>query len=476
MTPRPALAEARRGLVAACGSGGAQYAMRVALPWLVVSMVALAPACGDDGAGGPDGAVTGPDAPVGPGPDGAVGYQAEVVAESIFTRDGRSFPVQLVRVIRPDGGRTYLHWIQSDQAAPYPAVLTTDPYGGISWSGDPVDLRWAGRPDGIYEDTEQPDYDGSAQVTYYATTVDSVNDGEYLHLLNGFAALRVFGRFYAGGSVGDDIEDMKAGMWFLAEQPGVDRARVGVWGGSWGGFESAYASAYGDRRVAPLVTVALYPPVDFSEWLPHAYSRTGATFAALEGHRRRVEATTGPVASADYVGLRYADLCAGLPDATLVLHDELDNLVPFRQSEQLRATCGADAVYWRRAGEPDPSAGTHGPLLEEPAYPSAYTYALAYLYRRLAPAGPWFDAVSRPALVAHLTTLRAAQLRGEDTSFAAPRLRELAHPSMFLLDFAAPTQLATGPEVVATAVNAVWGTSYTAQTIDAALAVGLPTP
>lgn len=444
------------------------YDRPVRRPALVLMMLA---ACGDDSSTTVDGAIDHDAAP-----DAAPGYRAEIVRELDFVRDGHTFPVQLVRVHRPDGKRTYVHWIQSDKPAPTPAVVSTDPYGGIGWSEEEIDTRWSSRASGLYDDTEQPDFDGSAQITYQAMTIDSVNDGEYIHLLNGFSALHVHGRFYAGGSVADEIEDMKAGMWFLAEQPSVDRTKVGVWGGSWGGFESAYASAFGDRRVAPVVTVALYPPVDFSEWLPFGSTRLEPTFSALEGHRRRIEATTGPLASADFTGLRYADLCAGLPDATLVLHDELDNLVPIRQSEQLRASCGADAIYWRRATEPDPAAGTHGPLLEEPAYPSAYTYALAYLYRHLAPGGTWIDAVSRPALVAHLTTVRQAQMRGEDTSFAAPRLRDLASPTMYMLDFAMPAQLATGAEVVATAVNAVWGTSYTAATIDAALATGLPPP
>jgi hypothetical protein len=444
--------------------------MIVAMRRLAIALMLAA--CGDDATMNPVDGATGSDA----APDAAPTYRAEVLQSLTFTRDGRSFPVELVKVTRPDGKPTYVHWIHSDKPAPWPIVVSTDPYGGVAWSDDPIDARWSARPAGLYDDTEQPDFDGSAQVTYQPTTIDSVNDGEYIHLLNNNAALHIHGRFYAGGSVGDDIEDMKAGMWFLAEQASVDRSRVGVWGGSWGGFESAYASALGDRRVAPTVTVALYPPVDFSEWLPYGHARAEPTYSALEGHRRRIEATTGPVATADFTGLRYADLCPGLPDATLVLHDELDNLVPIRQSEQLRAQCGADAIYWRRATEPDPAAGTHGPLLEEPTYPSAYTYALAYLYRHLAPAGPWITAVSRPALVAHLTTVRQAQMRGEDTSFAAPRLRDLTHAQMFALDFAQPAQLATGAEVVATAVNAVWGTSYTMANIDAALAAGLPPP
>ncbi|MDX2091213.1 MAG: prolyl oligopeptidase family serine peptidase [Kofleriaceae bacterium] len=438
---------------------------------ITVAVALVLAGCGDDGGGATPDASGAIDATI----DASVGYRAEVVRELTFSRDGRNFPVQLVRVHRPDGARTYVHWIKSDKSAPYPTVLSTDPYGGIDWTGEEVDTRWATRGAGVYDDVDQPDYDGSAQVTYQPAPIEMVHDQEFIHLLNGFAVLRVHGRFYAGGSVGDDIEDMKAGMWFLAEQPEVDRSKVGTFGGSWGGFESVYASAFGDRRVAPLVTVALYPPVDFSEWLPYGHSRAEPTLAALEGHRRRIEATTGPVASASYAGLRYADLCAGLPAATLVLHDELDNLVPIRQSEQLVATCGGDAIYWRRAAEPDPSAGTHGPLLDETNYPSAYTYAIAYLHRRLAPGAQLIGAVARPALVAHLTTVHDAQVRGEDVAFAAPRLRELVDPMMYFLELPS-AQLPSGAEVVATAVNAVWGTSYTAATIDGALAAGLPSP
>lgn len=409
-------------------------------------------------------------------PDGPrAAYRAEVVRELSVERDGRSFPVELVRVIRPDGGRTYVHWIRSDRPAPTPAVLATDPYGGIDWSGEEVDARWAGRSKGVYDDVEQPDYDGETKVNYEPASIAQVNDEAYIHLLNGFAVLRVHGRFYAGGSVADDIEDMKAGMWFLAEQPDVDHSRVGVFGGSWGGFESLYASAFGDRRIAPLVTVALYPPADFSEWLPYAASRAEPVLSALRGHRHRVEATTGPMATADYTGLTFADLCPGLPSATLLLHDSLDNLVPIRQSERLSALCGADVIYWRRPGTPDPGAATHGPLLEEEGYPSAYTYGVAYLHRRLAPGATLIGAVSPSALVAHLTTVRDAQVRGEDVGFAAPRLRELTDPKMMLIEVKTG-QMKGGAEIVAAAVDVVWGTSYTAAEIDAVLSVGLPPP
>jgi len=131
-------------------------------------------------------------------------------------------------------------------------------------------------------------------------------------------------------------------------------------------------------------------------------------------------------------------------------------------------------VYWRRAGAPDPASPTHGPLLDEPTIPSVTTYGLTYLHRRLAAPGQNLIEIYAPAaLIAHLTTLRDAQTRGADVGFAAPRLRELCDPHVYLLD-ATTTQLAPGAADVAAAVNQVWGTTYDATTIDAALANGLP--
>ncbi|MDQ3366741.1 MAG: prolyl oligopeptidase family serine peptidase [Myxococcota bacterium] len=424
----------------------------------------LAVACG----GVPD---TAPDAGA---PDAAIrDYRAEVVRELVFEDAGRRFPVQLVRIGRPDGATTYVQWIRSDVPGPRPAVLETDPYGGIDWSGEEVDARWARRAPGSYPDDDGPGGAG-ARLSYQLVSPQAANEAARPHLLNGLSTVRVFGRFYAGGSARDDIEDMKAGMWFLAEQPDVDRTRIGTFGGSWGGFESLYASAQGDRRVAPRVTVAMFPLHDLAAWTRFVLTRAEPVRSLIDGHLQRVHAATGG-ADGDFTGWSTAELCSGLPADTLVLHDELDNLVPLSQSEHLLETCGADHVYWRRGTAADPGDATHGPLLAEPTFPSIYTFAYAYLHLRLVASGSVLGFVAPAALRAYLATVRAAQQRNAPIDGVAARLRELCTARLTVIDVESGVTV-TGATVVAAAVNAIWGTAYTAATIDAALATGVPPP
>jgi hypothetical protein len=449
----------------------------------IVWALATVAACGGGSGHGPDGGDVLDAAPA--APDAAPAYTAELIRTEPYVDSGagRTWTNQLVRITRPDGARTYVQYLPSDRPGPRPVVVLTMPYAGIDWTGEPLDARWAGYPldaASRHLDVDGPGFDGTSVVLYDPTSVAKADDGAHIHLLNDFAVVMIYGRFYAGGSVRDDIEDMKAGMWFVAARSDaeIDHARIGVLGASWGGFEALYASAYADPRARPLVTVAEFPPSDFETFEPHFAAVTGDARAFLQPYVRRIHAGAGGAPGApgaDYTGLHVGDLCAGLPAATLVLHDEHDNLVPVAQSEALIATCGADAVFWRRTGAIDPSVWSHGPLLEEAAPTSVLTYALDYLTVRLATADQTvlFSAYAPAALTAHLAAVHAAQAAGRDVGFAAPRLRELADPRLVLIDYA-DGKLHAGAEAAATAVNATWGTSYTAQTIGAALALGLP--
>lgn len=399
----------------------------------------------------------------------AAGYSLEVIGSDALAVDDRAWWVALVRITRPDGGRTYAAWIPSDRPGDRPLVVATNPYDGTPWSGEALDARWATYaplPNGLYLDVDGPAFDGTSYISYAPKSGQQLISENLVHLWNDTSVLMVFGRFYAGGSVRDDVADMAAGMWLAAELPSTDRARIGLWGGSWGGFEALFAAQQADPRARPHVVSALYPPSDIADAVDHIRTRTGTAFTALQPHLRRVYAATGgPPAQpgSDYRGLRAGDLCASLPAETLTLHDELDNLVAVGQSQELAQLCGASALYWPRTGALDPSVPDHGPLLAEPLFPSVTTYSLLYLHLRLMPpAQPFlFEIYSKSALRMHLQLIRAAELAGRDIGYVVPRVMDFTDPRVYLFD---PTTCGAttgclverGSDVIGGLINEIW--------------------
>jgi hypothetical protein len=404
-------------------------------------------------------------------------YRAVELAAEPYTTSDRSWTIHLVRIDRPDGGTTYVEYIPSDTAGARPAMVMTEPYVGIDWTGDPIDDRWATQPthaDGMYLDVDGPGYTGVEQISYTHETAAQLANDNTLELLDGFAVVMVFGRYYAGGTMREYVADMAAGMWFVAEQPAIDKTRVGIYGASLGGFEALWSAVTADPRAVPSAVVVAFPVSDWATEAAHMGSRAEPAKSFLTSYLHRL--------GTDTTGLRVTDVCAHLPEATLVLHDEGDNLVPIAESETLVATCGVTPVYWDRAAPPDPGLASHGLLTVEPGVPSYATFALAYLALHLrAPDQSGVLMAYTPAsLTAQLETAHAAQLAGRAIEFEAPRLIELADPRLGLLSSDACTPAScparTGAAVVAELVNQVWGTSFTDQTIVAGLAGGMPPP
>jgi hypothetical protein len=430
-----------------------------------------------------------PDPPDAAPPDAAVAdampdapppaHHLEVLRTEPFTAYGRTFTTTLARITRPDGARTYVQWIRSDLPV-RPVVVVTLPYSGIDWTGEELDERWAATtplPGDVYLDVDGPGFDGTSVILYEPFPVARGNQEAIAHLVNDFSVLFVFARFYSGGSPRDDSADMAAGMWFLAEQPDIDRRRIATAGGSWGGFLSLHAAAHADPRLSVAVTSSYFPPADLAMWVDHARSREGDALSFMQPYLRRIySATGGPPEdpASDFAGLRIADLCGRIPRETLLVHDQHDNLVPFAESQALVAQCGADPVYWLREGTVAPDTVDHGPLTREPPPPSFALFGGAYVHLRLAtPGQSVFERYSPGALVEHLTLVRQARDRGEDVGFAAPRLMELCDPRLTLVELGTGA-VVSGAEAVARAVNQVFGTAHEAATIRAVLAGGLP--
>ncbi|MBU1245135.1 DPP IV N-terminal domain-containing protein [Myxococcota bacterium] len=67
-----------------------------------------------------------------------------------------------------------------------------------------------------------------------------------------------------------DVEDVRSAVGFLKSQPGVDPARIGLWGWSYGGY-LAVAALFRDTGLAAAAAVA--PPVDWSLYDTHYTER-----------------------------------------------------------------------------------------------------------------------------------------------------------------------------------------------------------
>lgn len=397
--------------------------------------------------------------------------------------------VELIRGTRPDGKHTYLVYVPG-LAKLSPVMVLEQPYDGLDWTGEEVDAKWAARGPGIHPDDDAPGYNGKDLTSYQPMTPEQAAEASTVHLINGNAALFDYGRFYAGGSLEDDIVDATAAYHFTLTRPDeLDAQRVGVFGGSWGGMMALFGASRVPAGITLQVAVALAPPSDFValwDWTtvsgPEVYPDEATFRAFYSPYQRRIVAATGgpPAGSLDaWAPYRPQAICQTLTAPTLVLHDTWDVLVPCDQTRALVPACPdrIRPLYWPRTLPIDYAkvGMDHGLIGQEPGFPTVFTFAYLHAHRVLAgdSKATIYAVVHGEALRELATLLHDAQARGEDTSYAPPLLRELCDARVTAFD---PTDgsMIKGATLLTAEVNAVWKTTHTETSLCAALASGLP--
>lgn len=465
------------------------------------TLVALA-SCGTDsgsavsdgnGDASADGATTDPDG-ASSDPDGGGSSEAGVegpwsfvtLETQTFTVNDTALTVEFVRADRPDGGKSYFLY-QHALAPGAPLVIMNEPYARIDWTGEDVDRRWYALGPGTYPDVDAPNYNGTDVISVPLQSPEEAVNGNNLWALNGFATIRAYGRFYAGGSLEDDVLDAAAPYYFARTRPTeIDLSRIGSYGGSWGGMMALFGARRAPADAPARAVAALSPPSDFVDlwtWshtdLPAVYPNKGAVTAFYSPYWRRAVPVLGEAPSASDASkpFTHAGLCPGLPGKVLVPHDGWDVIIPVRQTEDLAAACpNVEPLYWRRPPiDYGKAAIDHGPATGEGKLPSAYTFSVTFLVEALAPpsATVLASSASKPSLEIHLQLVLAEQKAGHDVSYIVPRLRELADPRLKLLD-AETNQVVDGADLLAGAINDVWKTSYDGAGVRAQLVTGLP--
>ncbi|MBP7735343.1 MAG: prolyl oligopeptidase family serine peptidase [Spirochaetes bacterium] len=397
---------------------------------------------------------------------------ATLLGSGVERIDSRSQPYYLLRLDYDGKEPAYAMWIPSPEGGLKPAVVMTNPYDGITWNGDTPPTGTA-----LYS---------------YRTYIE----GATIFSINGFGVLHAFGRFYTKGNLQNDVDDMTAGLRFLADSGFADTARLGIYGGSWGGFEALYGAANAPAGAVPSAGVALYPPVDFKEFeryvtvdIPVIADATKESqyVSFYQAYLERMYATPG------WDTWTTAALAGKLSTKFLVVHDEWDTLVPVWHSQDLVTRAGGmvEPVWFCQDTSLDlnalPFGWGHGELRQsqmDSSPPPAFTYGIlhtfstVFLIRKLADPGQriyaGYDLNAINDFIVYIRDYKCSH--GKNLSWAAARLRDLADERVLLLEMNTGAW-AAGADVVAKAFSdAGWGgASYgTASTVGAALESWLP--
>lgn len=391
-----------------------------------------------------------------PAPAPVAMIATEVLASGIFQNRYR---YDYLRLSAPGKPAAYAIWFAPPDAtatAKAAAVLLTDPYAGIDWTGEAVDIETArsvGSPDfKMIPDIHGPYFDAANPVyaPYDFSTIDNATGFAQPYLMNGIGVIIVYQRYYAGGSLQNDIDDTLAGLEFLGTQPTVDRTRIGVWGSSYGGSLALYAAANAPKGLKPAFGALSTPLVDFgqfvpyAEWLAQVHSDPGKAFLRLEPFRRRAKAAATAASDVpDYSPYSTASLVSKLRTRFLFIHDTFDTISPLLHATTLYfGTPGQHQVFlyphqgmaldWTRLDV------THAPVKPGFDEASAILFSQAYLITRLTSSTTEVLLPRMPTLNLELFAyLRSQQELGFDVkTFVLPRLLELCDARIQLVDYA----------------------------------------
>lgn len=265
-----------------------------------------------------------------------------VIKNAEIKKDGKKYDYQLLRL---EGENDPVYAMYYPNKGAKETVLITDPYDKIDWTGEKIDAHH-----------------------WKSHSVADATESANLSLMNGFGVLLVYARFYEGGDINNDIEDIVAGLKFLENRT----EKIGIYGGSWGGFESLYGAI--NSPVKPVVGVALYPPSDMGSWLEWTYKTSENEF--WEPYRKRVKEG----AKNDFSNWSHDYVSENLTTNFLIMHAHEDSLVPFDQSSRLAEKSDKiDEMWLRKKG----GRLSHGESLHDEKIPMEVMVSFTYLMRGL---------------------------------------------------------------------------------------------
>jgi len=410
-----------------------------------------------------------------------------VLSSGQYQQGGQSWSYRNLRLINKQGGYAYAQFFKSTSPGKRPVIVLTKPYAGISWTGEALDNRWAGEYSNFLaggntgrmcvSDVDGPGYDvtNTSVICYYQESVTHAGDDAYLFLLNNFSVLLTYGRFYAGGSVANDVEDILAGLRYLGTRDDVDTTRIGITGGSWGGFEALYGALEAPASVRPAVAAPAFPVTDFSlledfvrNDLPMLVSAPVLDYYMnfYDPYLRRLHASTGKPPS--YTGYTFADLDPLVDIPMLIPHDDADTILPAQFSHQFQAGhkdlisgfwyTRSDTVPWQTVPV------SHGDIDGAVVFQPYLTFTTTFMMLRLADTTQnVLIAFGEQDMQTFFDNIYTYQVQARDLSWLVPRLIDLTDSRIYMVDISPSGNLTPirGAQRVADWLNIRWGSSLT---------------
>ncbi len=407
--------------------------------------------------------------------------KVEVLGTSSVTHEGTDYAYRLLKLRCGKNVPAYAQFFEPPSQKKSPCVMHTMPYAIITWTGDPSDQEYANT-------SGTPPLEPDDQV-----------EAAFPYLLNGFGVLFVYGRFYQGGSIVNEVNDMIAGLKYLEGEDLADNSRLAIMGFSWGGFEAIYGACYAPQGSKPLVGVAYFPVTDFKKWYEHiAYPQDYISSqdkideykAFFRGNLDRIEAHTGGTSRdprADFTGFQHSRLGNKLNTDFMILHDSWDTLVPLEQSKDFyNANRNKISPIWFYHDTPidyETAELSHSDLFAiidygnpqvKYAIPAYYPMAHIFMYKRLASQGQSFivsyDAEPMERFISYVKEFKE---QGHEMEWAAERFLDFFDDRIVFWGLSGQINK-TGGEIITEAFNNAWGTSYSEGELENLLQNGLP--
>lgn len=369
----------------------------------------------------------------------------EVLSKSNYNLAGKNFELQMLKIKKPERIRAvYAIYSKGCKEATCPLVAVANPYGGLDWSGEAIDLKWSQRTAGLHPDEDGPTHPlvtGNSQFAFFPQSqADSANMGG-LFLYNELSMLVVHNRFFSGGTVTEYAEDFAIAVEAIKKLNEVSPTEIGYLGLSLGGFVVLNAA----RSQKPKIIAAVSPLLDLKmqvDTITSANLRITSNPTLLNNYTsffnsylRRIYNGFSQVG--DYGPYRNPTIANGLPP-TLLIQDTWDSSTPAESAEnlvQLNPTA-ISPVWFKHATPLDWNTAVIDHQQPSEGMNAEVNSALfqSYLMKRLIPTKDYIVFAKFSEFKKGFQHFKSMSDRGDDISFLNPRLQDFCSDTALFFD------------------------------------------